>query len=78
MKFVSSKTKDTVIASRRKLKETKIVIKEDLTKARLDLLRRAQEKVGFRNVWSVNGKFFVNINDRKLLLTKISDLSMLD
>nr|CAH7730542.1 unnamed protein product [Callosobruchus chinensis] len=40
---------------KRFLKGSNIVIKEDLTVLRLNIMNAASEKYGYRNVWSTNG-----------------------
>ena len=49
VKFLSYRIRSTVIKARRNLKGKKITITEALVKGRRDLLRKAQERVGFRN-----------------------------
>nr|CAH7745165.1 unnamed protein product [Callosobruchus chinensis]CAH7755167.1 unnamed protein product [Callosobruchus chinensis] len=43
---------------KRSLKGSNIVIKEDLTVLRLNIMNAASEKYGYRNVWSTNGAIF--------------------
>nr|CAH7737413.1 unnamed protein product [Callosobruchus chinensis] len=43
---------------KRLLKGSNIVIKEDLTVLRLNMMNAASEKYGYRNVWSTNGAIF--------------------
>nr|CAH7754853.1 unnamed protein product [Callosobruchus chinensis] len=43
---------------KRFLKGSNIVIKEDLTVLRLNIMNAASEKYGYRNVWSTNGAIF--------------------
>ena len=58
VKFLSYRVRSTVIKARRNLKGKKISITEALVKGIRDLLRKAQERVGFRNAWSYDGKIF--------------------
>lgn len=74
VKFVRRLFKKTVLASRTKLKGTRIVIKEDLTKKRLNLLKLAGEKYGPRKVWSVEGRIYARIDDRTTRITSAKDL----
>ena len=56
VKFLSYRVRSTVIKARRNLKGEKVSITEALVKGRRDLLRKAQERMGFRNAWPYDGK----------------------
>lgn len=58
VQFDNYEDKQEIISNRKKLKGTKINIKEDLTKTRLQIMMKASERYGFKNVWSQNGKIF--------------------
>lgn len=57
VRFVSNILKSKVVAAKRKLKGTGVVIFEDLTRARYDLLVAARKKHG-NNAWSAGGKIY--------------------
>lgn len=78
LKLSSLPIKQIIYANKKMLKGTGIVIKEDLTKARLDLVNQIAEKIGLKNVWTQNGKIFVFINDRKQLINTYDDLINLE
>lgn len=59
VRLVRHDTKDAIIKSRKQLKSTGIVIVEDLTKARRDLLWRARNIDGVSSVWSTDGRLYV-------------------
>ncbi|CAH0558593.1 unnamed protein product [Brassicogethes aeneus] len=62
-----------IIKNRKKLKGTKIHIKEDLTKNKMEILTAASEKFGYKNVWSLNGKDDEEENnDLKPALTQVA------
>lgn len=75
IKFASYEDKQGVIVNRKKLKGTKIHIKEDLTNTRLEILTSASTKYGFKNVWSQNGKIFGIVNGIKREFKKLEDIS---
>ncbi|KAK9744215.1 hypothetical protein QE152_g7856, partial [Popillia japonica] len=52
VKFVSRDIKKRVYANKKKLKGSKIVIREDLTAYNNQLIREAATKFGVRSVWS--------------------------
>ena len=76
VKFLSYRVRNKVIKARRNLKGRKISITEALVKGRRDLLRKAQERVGFRNAWSYNGKIFAKRNNVIVRINGIHDLSI--
>lgn len=47
-----------VYNSKKKLKGSKIIMKEDLTVNRLNIIKIASDKYGFKNVWTINGIIF--------------------
>ncbi|KAI4459414.1 l1 transposable element-related [Holotrichia oblita] len=58
IKFSSHKYKSLVYRHRSRLKGTKIVIKEDLTRKRDEAMKNLVTKYGRKNVWSVDGVLF--------------------
>lgn len=59
VKFVSYRTRAMVCASRRKLKGSNIVIQEDLTTRRFNLLKEVQSVVKRGKAWSRDGRIMV-------------------
>lgn len=57
--------KHKIYNKKRMLKGTGIIIREDLTGPRMELLGMAIEKYGMRNVWTDSGRIFIN-KDNKL------------
>lgn len=74
VKFSSLPIKQIIYAKKKMLKGTRIVVKEDLTKTRLDLVNQVAEKIGVKNVWTQNGKIFVFVNEKKHLINTFDDL----
>nr|CAH7741520.1 unnamed protein product [Callosobruchus chinensis] len=56
--FKSNVVKRKVFSNRKALKGSGIVMKEDLTLLRLNMVKEAAEKYGFKNVWTQNGNVF--------------------
>ena len=65
MKFIRHNDKSKIYSNKRKLKGTGISITESLTKIRLEKLKIAREKHGFRNVWTMDGKIYFKSDDEK-------------
>ena len=61
--------------NKKKLAGKGISITENLTKQRMDLLKLAQTKFGFRNVWTIEGRVTTKINNQKVVINSESDLS---
>ena len=58
VRFTGYSVRNSVFNSKSKLKGTKITIREDLTKRRLDQYVAASTQYGFKNVWSKDGNIF--------------------
>ncbi|CAH1999075.1 unnamed protein product [Acanthoscelides obtectus] len=61
-------------ANKAKLKGSKILVYEDLSKEAYQLLRLTKEKYGPRNVWSSSGKVFVKCGDTKNCISILDDI----
>lgn len=75
VKFVSYRTRDMVMKQKKKLKGSGVVVTEDLTKARLEILKSAGERFGKQNTWSHDGVILVKRNDQKLRIKSEEQLS---
>ena len=76
VKFTSYATRSAVFQSKRLLKGSKITIREDLTQARLALMKRAIESYSERCVWSYDGVIMIRIGSMKPLRVKsVSELN---
>lgn len=69
VKFVRRNTKKLVYSKKELLKGSKIVIKEDLTTRRVQLLKKAADKYGFRNTWSYDGKILAKVGNNIIRIT---------
>ncbi|CAG9820710.1 unnamed protein product [Phaedon cochleariae] len=64
IKLRSLDLKQNVYSKKKLLKGTGVVIREDLTKTRVQLLNDSIEKFGLKNVWTENGKIYINHNNK--------------
>lgn len=74
VKFVSRNTKKSIYNKKRMLKNSKIVIAEDLTKRRNQLLKEAKRRLGHKNAWSSDCKIFVKYNNDIKRISSMNDL----
>ena len=74
VRFLSFRTRQDIFNAKRKLKGGKIVVTENLTKMRMDLLKAALTKYGKANVWSAEGRVTIKFNDRIVVLNCLADL----
>lgn len=65
VKFTTYNARRLILLNRKKLKGTKVVITENLTKYRLTLFKLAKEIMGKRNVWTRDGTVWVQCGNRK-------------
>lgn len=72
VKFCRRSIKNLVFRNKSKLKNSKIVVREDLTRRRMQLLNQAKSLLGSRNVWSFDGVILAKTNNgiKKLLCEK--------
>lgn len=74
LKFSTIAQRNEIYYNKKKLKGSKVVIVEDLTKARHDLFNWVKEKVGRQNAWTKNGKIHAKIKDRNYFINTAEDL----
>lgn len=77
IKFTSYRYRAKVFHEKKKLKGSGITIREDLTRARMEILNNAYEQFGFKNVWSNDGVIIVNKNSRKTRIKSLHELENL-
>nr|CAI5856773.1 unnamed protein product [Callosobruchus analis] len=73
VKIASIEKRNSIYAKKKLSKGTGVVVKEDLTSLRAELLRKAIEKIGLRNVWTENWKIFAILNRKKIIVRNIED-----
>lgn len=74
VKFVSYQARNLVFSNKKLLKGTGKIIREDLTKIRLQLLKSAINKFGTPNVWTSDGRIIINSKNQKITITTQSEL----
>lgn len=74
IKFISYRTRRSVFYTKKNLKGTGLVVTESLTHRRYKLLLAAQEKFGFKNVWSIDGRIMTNVNNKYITINSHTDL----
>lgn len=74
IKFKDIGLRESIYNKKKFLKGTGVVVREDLTSNRLELLQAAIEKVGLKNAWSDNGKIYVAVNSKVHLIKKKVDI----
>lgn len=62
VKFKNYSDKNIVYKNKKLLKNTSTVIKEDLTTERLNIVKEASDKVGYKNIWTNDGIIFLKYN----------------
>ena len=78
VKFVSYAQRRDMFLSKKLLKGSQVTIREDLTRARLDLLKGAVSKYSTKAVWSSDGVVMVNVGKPRPFRVKTeSDLKKL-
>lgn len=76
--FSSVQSRDLIFKNKSKLKGTRLVITEDLTKTNYALFKRSMDRMGSRDVWTLNGNVYAKLGARKMLIGSEADLVMLD
>ena len=69
VRFFDHKKRDSIITSRRNLKNKGIVIGEDLTYANYQVFRKASEHSATMSVWSSNGKILAKVKNGRIVRT---------
>nr|CAI5831119.1 unnamed protein product [Callosobruchus analis] len=77
VQFSNASMKQCVYNKKKLLKGSGVVVKEDLTERRRQLMESAIEKVTLRAVWSFMGEIFVMHNNRRVLIRCNDDLNKL-
>lgn len=74
VKFTSYRKRREMFSSKRNLKKTGITIREDLTRMRLEVLKKAVERFGQQNVWTTDGVVIVKVRNSKVRVRTIAEL----
>lgn len=73
VKFTSHYCKNLLLKNRHKLKGTKLLIMEDLTLCRRELYRKAKDRFGVRNVYTLDGTIYVKKGSNKHKILTLED-----
>lgn len=73
-KFVSYAKRREVFSKKRQLRGSGVTIREDLTTARLELLKSAANKYGPKNTWSTDGSVFVVVQGVRKRIAGVADI----
>lgn len=74
VRMTNYKLKMDIIKSRKALKGTGIIIAEDMTHEKHKLLKETVQQIGKENVWTMDGKIYAKVNNKKYLIKDASDL----
>jgi len=75
VKFVSYRRRAEVFSQKKKLKGSGVVVCEDLTVVRRQILSRAKDQLGTKNVWTEDGRIvWRDAAGKRKTATKMSDL----
>lgn len=77
LKVREHKTKELIMKSRKKLKNTGIKISEDMCKTFHSLFIQAINEFGSKNVWFANGTIFAHVDNRKNKIRNTTDINKL-
>jgi len=75
VRFLSYRDKRQVFTNKKKLKDSGIAIREDLTSNRLAVYKAAVAKYGLKNTWTADGKIIYSHGDRRGAATRLSHLT---
>ena len=75
LRFSSMRKRMEVFYNKKNLKNTSFTVTESLTRLRYELLQRAKEKFGYKEVWTSEGKIFTKINNKLTLISSVTDLT---
>ena len=79
VKFTSYRRRQQVFSAKKNLKGKHVGISENLTKIRQKIFNLARDVVGYKDVWSQDGKIFAKRRDDKIItMTKERDLYLID
>nr|CAI5855643.1 unnamed protein product [Callosobruchus analis] len=70
LKVKDQNIKEAIYRKKKLFKGSGIVVREDLTKVRLELLNYAIEKIGLKKVWTENSKIYAIGGDRKIAIIR--------
>ena len=75
VRFLSYRQRHQIFVAKKNLKGSRITVTENLTKRRYQLLQECIKHFEKENVWSLDGRVYVNTNDGKKIFTKMDELT---
>lgn len=78
IKFNKYELKQFLLKNTKTFKGQKLFLTEDLVSVRRNLLKEAQTKLGFKNVWPRNGFIFASYGGKTIKLNSIDDIRPLE
>lgn len=72
--FGTMQQRNLIFFNKKKLKGSKIMITEELTKSTYELLLYAKENLGKENAWTVGGKIITKYNGKKTIIKSEEDV----
>ena len=76
VRFLSYRQRAKVFALKKKLKGSRTVITENLTKQRYSLLQRCNDEFDKKNVWSYDGRINVKVDNEIKTFTNKEELEL--
>lgn len=76
VKFASRSVKREIYSKKSKLKGTKLLIREDLTRRKFQLLKSVKDK--FNTAWTNDCNIFTKIGGRIIKISNFSDLNKIN
>ena len=73
VKLVSYRDRQVVFSSKKLLKESGFMITKSLTKKRMSLLNEGRKTVGCTNIWTLDGRIHVRLDDKLYIINKLTD-----
>lgn len=74
IKFTSVSSKNEVFRNKRNLKNSQLLLVEELSKLNYELLKSAKERVGRREVWSLDGRIFIKWKGKKHIVGSTEEM----
>lgn len=74
IQFSSLSSKNEVFRNKRRLKGSKLLLFEELSRLNYELLKAAEEMVGRKEAWSFDGRIFIRWKGQKYVVRSTEDL----
>uniref|UniRef100_A0A1Y1K9R3 Uncharacterized protein n=1 Tax=Photinus pyralis TaxID=7054 RepID=A0A1Y1K9R3_PHOPY len=74
VKFTSYNAREKVFKNKKLLKSSGVIIRENLTQLRANVLKSAINKFNYKNVWTYDGKIFIKLKNKLYVVTSSEEL----